>query len=45
MSNSTAEELPSWPRTLAIVAKYAHANGEHIQAATDKLERRYQHTG
>ena len=32
-------------RTLAMVAKYAHANGEHIQAATDKLERRYQHTG
>jgi hypothetical protein len=32
-------------KTLAMVAKYAHANGEHIQAATDKLERRYQHTG
>lgn len=32
-------------RTLAMVAKYAHANGEHIQAATDKLERRYHHTG
>ncbi|MEI6703247.1 MAG: tyrosine-type recombinase/integrase [Deltaproteobacteria bacterium] len=32
-------------RTLAMVARYAHANGEHIQAATDKLERRYQHTG
>ncbi|MFH1027576.1 MAG: site-specific integrase, partial [Pseudomonadota bacterium] len=31
-------------RTLAMVAKYAHANGEHIQAATDKLEKRYQHT-
>jgi integrase len=31
-------------RTLSMVAKYAHANGEHIQAATDKLERRYQHT-
>jgi len=31
-------------KTLAMVAKYAHANGEHIQAATDKLERRYQHT-
>jgi len=32
-------------RTLAMVSKYAHANGEHIQAATDKLERRYAHTG
>lgn len=31
-------------KTLSMVAKYAHANGEHIQAATDKLERRYQHT-
>ncbi|MBK5274568.1 MAG: site-specific integrase [Desulfuromonadales bacterium] len=31
-------------RTLSMVAKYAHANGEHIQAATDKLENRYQHT-
>jgi len=35
----------SGDRTLAMVAKYVHANGEHIQAATDKLERRYQHTG
>lgn len=25
-------------------ARYAHANGEHIQAATDKLKNRYQHT-
>ncbi|MSN27179.1 MAG: tyrosine-type recombinase/integrase [Geobacter sp.] len=32
-------------KTLAMVARYAHANGEHIQSATDKLESRYQHTG
>ena len=28
-------------KTLAMVEKYAHANGEHIQAAMDKLENRY----
>jgi integrase len=28
-------------KTLAMVAKYAHQNGDHIQAAMDKLEARY----
>jgi integrase len=28
-------------KTLAMVAKYAHQNGAHIQAAMDKLETRY----
>jgi integrase len=28
-------------KTLAMVARYAHANGAHIQAAMDVLERRY----
>ena len=28
-------------KTLAMVERYAHANGEHIQAAMDKLEKRY----
>jgi integrase len=29
-------------KTLAMVERYAHANGEHIQAAMDKLQNRYQ---
>lgn len=32
-------------KTLAMVEKYAHANGEHIRAAMDKLEDRYRKTG
>jgi site-specific recombinase XerD len=28
-------------KTLSMVAKYAHQNGQHIQAAMDKLEERY----
>ena len=28
-------------KTLAMVERYAHQNGEHIRAAMDKLERRY----
>jgi integrase len=28
-------------KTLAMVERYSHQNGEHIQAAMDKLERRY----
>jgi len=28
-------------KTLAMVERYAHANGEHIQAAMNKLEHRY----
>ncbi len=28
-------------KTLAMVERYAHANGEHIRAAMDKLEKRY----
>jgi integrase len=28
-------------KTLAMVEKYAHQNGEHIQAAMDKLEKRF----
>ena len=31
-------------KTLAMVERYAHANGEHIQAAMDKLQSRYQDT-
>ena len=31
-------------KTLAMVERYAHANGEHIQAAMDKLDRRYRAT-
>ncbi len=29
-------------KTLEMVVRYSHQNGEHIQAATDKLERRYE---
>ena len=29
-------------KTLIMVERYAHANGEHIQAAMNKLEHRYQ---
>ena len=29
-------------RTLQMVVRYSHQNGEHIQAAMDKLERRYE---
>lgn len=29
-------------KTLTMVERYAHANGEHIQAAMDKLQNRYQ---
>jgi integrase len=32
-------------KTLEMVARYAHNNGEHIQAAMDKLENRYKKTG
>jgi len=32
-------------KTLAMVEKYAHANGEHIRAAMNKLEERYSKTG
>ncbi|MCZ6645337.1 MAG: tyrosine-type recombinase/integrase [SAR324 cluster bacterium] len=28
-------------KTLEMVVRYAHQNGEHIQAAMDKLEERY----
>ncbi|MCZ6516726.1 MAG: hypothetical protein O6763_04475 [Gammaproteobacteria bacterium] len=28
-------------KTLEMVVRYSHQNGEHIQAAMDKLERRY----
>ena len=28
-------------KTLSMVARYAHQDGEHIQAAMDKLEKRY----
>jgi site-specific recombinase XerD len=28
-------------KTLIMVARYAHQNGEHIQAALDKLRERY----
>src|SRR5207248_3719664 len=28
-------------KTLAMVARYAHANGAHVQAAMSALERRY----
>ncbi|MCZ6627971.1 MAG: tyrosine-type recombinase/integrase [SAR324 cluster bacterium] len=28
-------------KTLQMVVRYAHQNGEHIQAAMDKLEERY----
>lgn len=30
-------------KTLAMVERYSHQNGEHIQAAMDKLESRYNH--
>ncbi len=32
-------------KTLAMVQRYAHQNGEHIQQAMDKLETRYQSQG
>jgi len=32
-------------KTLIMVARYAHQNGEHIQRAMDKLEERYKLTG
>ena len=31
-------------KTLSMVARYAHQNGEHIQSAMDKLEERYRLT-
>ena len=31
-------------KTLAMVERYAHANDEHIQAAMDRLQSRYQKT-
>ena len=31
----------SGQKTLQMVERYAHANGEHIAAAMDKLEQRY----
>lgn len=31
-------------KTLAMIYRYTHANSEHLQSATDKLERRYSHT-
>lgn len=32
-------------KTLSMVARYAHQNGEHIRAAMGKLEERYRQTG
>jgi integrase len=32
-------------KTLQMVERYSHQNGEHIQAAMDKLEKRYQLNG
>ncbi|MSR09704.1 MAG: site-specific integrase [Gammaproteobacteria bacterium] len=32
-------------KTLIMVERYAHANGEHIRSAMDKLEERYRPTG
>jgi len=32
-------------KTLAMVERYSHQNGPHIQAAMDKLEKRYQNAG
>jgi hypothetical protein len=32
-------------KTLIMVERYAHANGEHIKAAMDKLENRYREAG
>jgi integrase len=32
-------------KTLIMVERYAHANGEHIKAAMDKLENRYRKAG
>lgn len=32
-------------RTLAMVERYAHANGDHIRSAMDKLDQRYRKTG
>ena len=29
-------------KTLQMVVRYSHQNGEHIRSAMDKLERRYQ---
>jgi site-specific recombinase XerD len=31
-------------RTLQMVVRYSHQNGEHIRAATDKLDERYRST-
>ncbi|MDQ4146258.1 MAG: tyrosine-type recombinase/integrase [Pseudomonadota bacterium] len=31
-------------KTLQMVVRYSHQNGEHIQAAMDKLDRRYRST-
>ena len=36
----TGERI-SGHKTLAMVERYAHANGEHIQAAMDHLDNRY----
>ncbi|MFQ5477608.1 MAG: tyrosine-type recombinase/integrase [Candidatus Binatia bacterium] len=32
-------------QTLAMVERYAHANGEHIRTAMDKLDERYRQAG
>jgi len=32
-------------KTLIMVERYAHANGEHIRSAMDKLDQRYRRTG
>nr|MBP7571588.1 site-specific integrase [Acidobacteriota bacterium] len=32
-------------KTLIMVTRYAHQNGEHVRAAMDKLEERYRQTG
>jgi hypothetical protein len=32
-------------KTLSMVVRYAHANGDHIRAALDKLETRYRPRG
>ncbi|MBF0161424.1 MAG: tyrosine-type recombinase/integrase [Magnetococcales bacterium] len=41
---STVKRI-SGHRTLAMVERYSHQNGEHIQAAMDKRDERYRLTG
>ena len=40
MDLPTAKRI-SGHKTLAMVERYSHQNGEHIQVAMDKLEARY----